>query len=219
MRIFNRRVAAIWRPMVLSIALGALGSAACGDDDAVTSDVPEVQSQIDEGERRGTEVNDKIEVELGGEDDAIVMQKTTAIGATLNDGEIMQADLALERSSSEAVRTFADMLVQDHRLNRDQALALLTERNLEPLDTPIAVELRGDAATATENLAAVSDEAFDRAFLDLQLIMHGEARTIVDTFDDRMSDDEVADFWRGTRDTIDRHLEMAVQLSEDSRGE
>lgn len=86
--------------------------------------------------------------------------------------EIQSSQLALERSRDEAVKAFAQMMVDDHR-----RLSAQMKQTLQPPNQGVAVPDRLDAKhrEMMERLRAAEGAEFDRLYLQMQLAAHEEA--------------------------------------------
>jgi putative membrane protein len=111
-----------------------------------------------------------------GPDDATIV----AIFDAANTADIETGQLAMERGSTEAVRTYGRMLMNDHtnvrKLGRDLA-AKLSVTPTPPTDDSAA---RAHAAAMTR-LRGLNGQAFDRAFLQHEIAFHSSVVDAVTT--------------------------------------
>ncbi len=199
--------------LVMSLALSLAALPGCSDSNDPQSDDPEVQAAIDEGEGSGAQISGQVDDELNGASDEQVISETAAIGAALDEGEIVQAQIAVDLASSSEVRDLAQMLIDDHSANMDDAENMLAERDMAPAENPISDQLASEAEDGAQALEDRPSENFDSVFLDMQVRAHAQARVVVDHFIDLVQDDEVSTFWQDTRDTIEDHLDQVMDLA------
>lgn len=79
---------------------------------------------------------------------------------------------ALEKSSDQQVRTFAQQMIGDHTSVNDQALALVKKLNVTPEDNATSKSLTEAAAAERAKLANLSGKAFDKAYVDNEVAYH-----------------------------------------------
>jgi putative membrane protein len=104
-----------------------------------------------------------------------------AIVVTANQVDIDAANLALSKTKSPAVKGFAQLMVTDHTAVNKAAVELVTKLHVTPEAnaTSQALQKGGD-----ENLAALkmlSGSAFDRAYVDHEVIYHQTVLNALDT--------------------------------------
>lgn len=193
-----------------STALLALSLVACGDDESDNGDQA-VDDAIAEGETLGQAQAAQTDTELGGEADPdVVAEKTGAILLTIDEGEILHADLALGAADDEGVLDYAQRMVSEHTQHAQQTTDLLAARDLAPLENEIAATLRRQALEMLDVLEASDDLDFD--YTRTQLVMHSQALVIVDTLEGYAPDPELAGFLDQTRATIEDHRARAEEL-------
>ena len=97
----------------------------------------------------------------------------------INQGEIAQAQLALEKSQDPEVQAIARLLIEDHGAlqQRVSQVAYLTKAELEESTLSRGVVMQ--AAEVEADLREVSGETFDRTFLAREAEMHEVALELV----------------------------------------
>lgn len=203
--------ARLMMPFTLALALVA---ACSGDDDVASTNDPETQAQIQAGEDRGDVMIAQLTDDLSGATDADAIGTTASVGETLNDGIVAQAQIALDRTSDPDVRDFAETLLSDHAANTDAIQSLLADRGISAIDNSISDDIKTDADDAAQTLQDTSADVFDSVFLNQQVMVHAQARVIIDGFNDMISDDGVASFWQDTSNMIVDHLNQAIDLAD-----
>jgi putative membrane protein len=94
------------------------------------------------------------------------------IAYTAGQLDIEAAKQALDKSKTEAVRTFAQQMVGDHTAVNDQALALVKKLNVTPEDNATSKSLTSQADATRNKLAGLSGAAFDKAYVDNEVAYH-----------------------------------------------
>lgn len=111
-----------------------------------------------------------------GPDDATIV----AIFDAANTADIETGLLAVERGSTEAVRSFGRMLVNDHTQVRKSGRDLAAKLAVTPTP-PADNSAARDHAAAIARLRGLSGVAFDRAFLDHEIAFHAAVVQAVTT--------------------------------------
>jgi len=94
------------------------------------------------------------------------------IAYTAGDLDITAAKLALEKSTNDSVRGFANNMVRDHKAVNDKALALVKKLGVTPEDNDTSKGLVKQAAEKQAELAKLSGSAFDKAYVDNEVAYH-----------------------------------------------
>ncbi|MEO1001242.1 MAG: DUF4142 domain-containing protein [Pseudomonadota bacterium] len=115
-----------------------------------------------------------------------------AVGNDMNDLEIAHtaytagaidiryAHLALAISENAEVRTFAELMIQDHTAVNDAAEALIAELQVTPQDNPLSQQLLAGAEAKRAELAALTGAAFDCAYATNELAYHQAVNGVVE---------------------------------------
>jgi predicted outer membrane protein len=139
----------------------------------------DVQAALDTGNTRGQTLATQAGTQIKGGTDPVMTGQIASILHTINDGEIMQANLALASSSDSDVQDFAHMIVTDHQQANATLDAMLQSSQVSMKDNPISVMLRTEAAASTTQLQQTPATDFPRAYLLMQVQMHQEAYVLV----------------------------------------
>ena len=104
-----------------------------------------------------------------------------AIVVTANQVDVDAGKLAQLRASNSEVKKFADRMVSDHEGVNKQAVALATKLKVTPQenDTSRALKTGGDKNIA--NLKTLSGAAFDKAYVDHEVVYHTQVLDALDT--------------------------------------
>ena len=79
---------------------------------------------------------------------------------------------ALEKSTNNDVRAFAQQMVGDHTAVNDQALALVKKLNVMPEDNATSQTLTKQANAMRDKLAGLTGGAFDKAYVNNEVAYH-----------------------------------------------
>ncbi|WP_313116329.1 DUF4142 domain-containing protein [Ectopseudomonas guguanensis] len=121
--------------------------------------------------------------------------------------EIETAKLALEKSQNEAVKGFAQMMIDDHRQANRKLADLAKSKDLEVSDD---AELLNQAKALI--LKMRGEASFDKAYMNNQVVAHRET---IELFRRgvNVDDAEIAAFARETLPKLEQHLQRAEQLN------
>jgi putative membrane protein len=126
--------------------------------------------------------------------------------------EIEASRLALEKSGSADVKTFANMMITDHGKANDELAAIAKKHDIEVPDTTTLVK------QAKEKILDMRDESFDSAYANGQVKAHEdtiemfkkEANTVTD--DKTAGATELKGFAQKMLPGLEKHLDMAKKL-------
>ena len=102
------------------------------------------------------------------------------VAVTANSIDIELAKFAQPRLRSEAVRKFAVTMVTDHSAVNEQAAALTSRLGVTPKDNAVSQSLLKGAADAKASLEQRKGAAFDRAYMDREVVYH---QAVLDALD------------------------------------
>lgn len=118
---------------------------------------------------------------------------------------IRSAELALKRTSSPDVKTWAKQMIEDHTTSAHQ-LAAAHEMNETRGVAPIPSELDARRRTMLSHLENAPADKFDSAYLDQQLLAHEETHTLLKTYGKEGDNPQLRSFAEGTLPVVARHL-------------
>jgi putative membrane protein len=196
---------------ILLMAAVAFAPACSDNDDSTTTDTTtDSDTAIAEGQSRGQANADLTNSELAGNPDDLVISKSAAISITIDQGEIMQAQLALQVATDEDVRAFANRMIAEHSQHMQLTSSMLSAVELQPQDNPVAATLRAEAEAGVAQVEQSADPDYD--YIRLQVMMHAEAEMVVTTLRDNAPGDDIAAFYETTRVDIVDHLDDAASM-------
>lgn len=124
--------------------------------------------------------------------------------------EVMFGNLALEQSTSEPVRTFAEMLVSEHQKANNQLAKIVKRKNYTDLPS-------GPSASAKEEhkrIGNLSGAEFDKAFAKYMVEEHEKTINVFLRQIENGKDKQLKTWASKTLPTLQKHLELARSMAE-----
>jgi putative membrane protein len=131
-----------------------------------------------------------------------------------NNAEIRTSQLALQRSESEEVRDYAQRMIQEHTQANRQLQQIASERGMRLPNDPGPL----NAAVEAE-LAQLSGEEFDRAYIGAQTNAHLRTVALYRTQIEQGQDESLRSYATQLLPSITEHYEMASQMSPQYRAD
>lgn len=136
-----------------------------------------------------------------------------SIVVTANQVDIDAGKLAESKASSAEVKSFGRLMVTDHSGVNKQAVALVTKLEVTPEDNATSKSLKAGGADNVKTLEKLSGVAFDRAYVDHEVVYHQQVLDAVDkTLIPSAQNAELKSLLIGVRPAFVAHLEHAKQL-------
>lgn len=177
-------------PMLLAASVIALGLAACGGPEPAASNAVPTETAAD-----ATPAIDQATVDF--------VQKASLS----NMFEIEASKLALERSKVQAVKDFAQMLVDGHTASLAELTSLSTSAQVTPPTT-----LDNNFTDQLTKLREAKVEDFDDVYIDQQTEAHENARDNLKGYSENGIDAGLRAFAAKTVPTVETHLETVRAL-------
>lgn len=137
----------------------------------------------------------------------------SSIFGTANMGEVQLAQLALQRTSNDAVRGYAQRMIQDHTNANQQLERILTSARMRPVPVEPTDRLSRSVSETMATLQQLEGTAFDRAYMESQVEMH---RWLLGTLDDALIPStrrrDLEELLRNNRSIVAAHLQQAQQI-------
>ncbi|MDQ3282155.1 MAG: DUF4142 domain-containing protein [Acidobacteriota bacterium] len=131
-----------------------------------------------------------------------------------NRGEADQGQAAATRATSEAVRSFAQMMVSDHTTALQAVQDTSNRAGVNAADSPIAMTLQSGSQQTITNLATYSGAAFDRAYMQSQVDLHQWLLTALDgSLIPSARTPELRTLLQTQRGAVAMHLERARSIA------
>jgi putative membrane protein len=142
-----------------------------------------------------------------------------AIVVTANQVDVDAGRVAATRSSSDAVKTFANLMVTDHTAVNASATALATKLHLTPAENATSQALKDGGTKNLAALKALDGKAFDRAYVAHEVTYH---QAVLDALDKQLvpgaSNAELKALLVKVRPAFVAHLEHAKHLAAELGG-
>jgi putative membrane protein len=146
--------------VIIAAALGVAGASACSKGSGATTSSAPAASQGDEA----TPIEKTVPT------DAQILQ----IVATVDTGEIEQAQIATTKATSVQVREFATEMIDQHTTSKQEGTQLAASVSLTPEGSAISNKLKSDATQVAESLKNSDSAAFDETYMKAQIKQHQE---------------------------------------------
>lgn len=130
--------------------------------------------------------------------------------------EIASSELALERAESEAVREFAQRMIEDHEKASDELSAAVEESEL---GVGMPDTLDDKHAELMQELGEAEGAEFDRKYVEMQKAAHDEAVSLFEDYvDSDATSESVRAFAEKTLPVLEGHDHAAEQLGHQVAG-
>jgi putative membrane protein len=193
------------RTQLSCVTLIALGLAAGGcSSGSSSSEAP--------GASQGGEAT-PAEMSESGKSAALTDGQIMQILATVDEGEIQQAQVALTKSSNTQVRAFADMMVGQHTTAKQQGQSLSAQTKVDPAPSPVANKLQSDAGKTLDKLNGADPSDFDKMYVKAQIKQH---KDVLDLINDKLmpaaKDPMLKQQLTATQSMVQHHIDMADKI-------
>ncbi len=95
-----------------------------------------------------------------------------SIAVTANQIDVRYAEIALKKSDNEEVRRFAQTMKDDHSAVIKMAVDLATKLGVTPKDNAFTQTLLAGEKETSRKLNALKGNAFDKAYIDNEVVYH-----------------------------------------------
>jgi putative membrane protein len=133
--------------------------------------------------------------------------------ATVDTGEIEQAQVALQKASDTNVRAFATQMVDEHTASKQAGAQLASQASMTLAESPKATELQSKGQQMLDKLKQTDAATFDKTYIDGQVEQHAE---VLQMIDDQLlpavQQPALRDHLNTARGMVHHHLEQARQL-------
>lgn len=134
------------------------------------------------------------------------------IVVTANQIDVDYGKVALEKSSNETVRKFAQTMIDDHTNIINSASELAGRLGVTPEDNATSQSLMDGAKTENEKVADLEGEAYDKAYIDNEVDYH---RAVIDAVKNTLipntQNEELKQALIDVTPLLEHHLQMAEQ--------
>lgn len=139
---------------------------------------------------------------------AMVDEKAKKFAADAATGGMMEVELgnlAQQKASSQAVKNFGKMMVDDHTKANDNLKTIATQKNI---DLPASVT--DDQRKDIDKLSKKTGADFDKAYVDMMVDDHKKDIAAFKKAEGDVSDNDIKNFITNTLPTLQKHLD-AIQ--------
>lgn len=132
----------------------------------------------------------------------------------VDESEIEQAQLALEKATDPDVRGYASHMIEQHTASKDSSARLASQSGLQLAESPKAQELKVSGTKHLDELKAAADaKSFDITYARGQAEQHAEVLTLIkDQLQPAVSDPTLRDHLANARAMVSEHLDKAKAL-------
>jgi putative membrane protein len=135
------------------------------------------------------------------------------IVVTANQIDIDAGKLAKDRSKNKEVQDFANQMITDHTAVNKQAAALASKLKVKPEDSDTSKSLKEGAQKNMANLKKLNGAAFDKAYIDHEVVYHQAVLDAIDkTLIPSAKNEELKGLITKVRPAIAAHLDHAKMI-------
>jgi len=130
--------------------------------------------------------------------------KTAAEGGLL---EVKLGELAMKKGSSKAVKDFGKMMINDHTKVNKELMDLAKKKQMQ-----VPTTLSPAKQQKYDSLAAVNDNSFDMAYMNMMILSHEQTIGIFQNESSAGTDPDLKKWADSKVPALKHHLEMAESL-------
>ncbi|MGE0872731.1 MAG: DUF4142 domain-containing protein [Kofleriaceae bacterium] len=186
----------------------------CGDDDD-DADEADIQAALNAGATFGNMVAAQATTEIGAVDPFTATARVGSIMHTINDGEIMQAQVVFDLTDNDDAEDYAVRMIDEHTAANANLDAMLVALMIAPQDNAVSATLRSEAEAATAGLERSSSDRAARSYLLTQVQMHEGARVLVSSMVDLGIETSLDQMMIDMLPVIEDHRDEAAELVRD----
>ena len=135
------------------------------------------------------------------------------VTSTANNGEIEMATLATKSATNADVKSFAAMMLTQHRDMETKGKALATKAKITPAENDASTALKTDVASVVTSLKTQKGKDFDKAYIESQVKAH---RDVLNLFDNKLlpnaQNGELKSLLTDARTHVAAHLAKAEEI-------
>ena len=142
-----------------------------------------------------------------------------SIVVTANQVDIDAGKLAQSTSGNAEVKKFAERMITDHTGVNKSAVDLVTKLKVTPQDNPTSQSLKAGGEANLANLKTLKGAAFDKAYIDHEVVYHEQVLDAVDkTLIPSAKNEELKALLVKVRPAFVAHLEHAKMIQSSMGG-
>jgi len=186
-----------------------LFATACDDGDDVDFE-DEATDAVEEGRASGNSLAEMTNEDLAGQNEIVALETAAEILLTIDEGEILQADTALDRVTLVVVADYAQRMIDEHSAHQELVSQTFANLEITPRENRVAAQLSIEALAGLHDLELTEDP--DLFYISMQVSMHEEASIIVDNLMEHVDSPVVDRLLEDTRDMLDEHRDAAIEI-------
>jgi putative membrane protein len=145
--------------------------------------------------------------------------QVASIVVTANQVDIDAGKLAQSTSGNAEVKKFAERMITDHTGVYKSAVGLVTKLKVTPQDNPTSQSLKAGGEANLANLKTLKGAAFDKAYIDHEVVYHEQVLDAVDkTLIPSAKNEELKALLVKVRPAFVAHLEHAKMIQSSMGG-
>ena len=145
--------------------------------------------------------------------------QVASIVVTANQVDIDAGKLAQSTSGNAEVKKFAERMITDHTGVNKSAVDLVTKLKVTPQDNPTSQRLKAGGEANLANLKTLKGAAFDKAYIDHEVVYHEQVLDAVDkTLIPSAKNEELKALLVKVRPAFVAHLEHAKMIQSSMGG-
>jgi putative membrane protein len=137
-----------------------------------------------------------------------------AVVQALNQGEVLEAQLAQNKAVSPNTKRFAKEMMNVHREMQNRTNALLARLQMSPSESPVSTRLKTDVQNETATLQTMRGRDFDRDYVDAQVRNHNKALELLDRITPIVKNPDLKAALASDRLQVEEHLRAAERIEE-----
>ena len=171
--------------------------------------------QVTAGKDVGDDIADQIDDEFAQHNEHMLAAQTGSILHALSEGEIAQADAALDTLMRTDTQNLAFGFVISYLKANVQLDGVMHAYAADFVSTQAEAMLVAETTAGVERLASTPPEQMDRVFLELQVRMQATAQVMIDELGRENESEPMETYLKGYRDMTDDHLDRAERILDD----
>jgi putative membrane protein len=137
-----------------------------------------------------------------------------AVVQAINQGEVLEAQLAQNKAVSPETKRFAKDMMNVHREMQNRTNALLARLQMSPSENPVSTRLKTDVQNETSTLQTMRGRDFDRDYVDAQVRNHNKALELLDRITPIVKNPDLKAALASDRPEVEEHLRVAERIEE-----
>lgn len=180
---------------------------------ALTGCSKDSESSAAPGASQGSEASPAEGPQRSGKMAALTDGQIMQVLANVDSGEIEQAQVALSKSTSPAVRQFAQHMVDQHTQSQQDAQQLSAETKIIPSPSDPANEVHTKGSNVLDKLNNADATSFDKTYIQAQVQQHQDVlKMLNEKLIPSASSPELRNTLEKTKSMVQQHIDMAKQI-------